>query len=276
MPYEKRAHLKGGIPKVKQLKLRIMLTEPLNDFLSPRGTYETYLWKMFQHQMHVKLLGSKFGVRMCYNHFQQNGGVLVAEMDYSKRYQTVPMCEIQSKNFGKDTNVLMEICIVSFQGTAMSRRVVSYSHLSDKKPQIAANTFQNSFDMLNDLKEKGEVSNGTFSIIIFITDQCAGQYKCGTALYLLSMLAQRTGRIIYHFVKCAGRRKCRCDAEGGCHKTFCDTTFNKCVTIPVQHVDGKQWAPSHQVQDGSIVVSTFATILSTRVLRIVAKVLTTM
>ena len=26
MPDEKRAHLKGGIPKVKQVKLRIMLT----------------------------------------------------------------------------------------------------------------------------------------------------------------------------------------------------------------------------------------------------------
>jgi len=58
MPDEKRANLKGGIPKVKQVELQIMLTEPLNDFLSPGGTYETYLWKMFQHQMHVKLLGS--------------------------------------------------------------------------------------------------------------------------------------------------------------------------------------------------------------------------
>ena len=69
MPDMKRANLKGGIPKVKQVKLRIMLTEPLNDFLSPTGTYETYLWKMFQHQMYVKLLGSKFGVRMCYDYF---------------------------------------------------------------------------------------------------------------------------------------------------------------------------------------------------------------
>ncbi len=60
--------------------MRIMLTEPLNDVLSPGGTYETFLWKMFQHQIHVKLLGSKFGVRMCYNYFQQKDGVLVAEI----------------------------------------------------------------------------------------------------------------------------------------------------------------------------------------------------
>ena len=117
---------------------------------------------MFQHQIHVKLLGSKFGVRMCYDYFQQNDGVLVAEMDYSERYQPVPLREIQFKNFGKDADVSMKIRIVSFQGTDMSQRIVSYSHLSDKKPQIAATTFQNSIDMLNDLKEKGDVCNNNF------------------------------------------------------------------------------------------------------------------
>ena len=82
--------------------------------------------------MHLKLLGSKFGVRMCYDYFWDNNGVLVAEMDYSERYQPVPMREIQSENFGKDADVSMEIRIVSFQDTELSRCVVSYSHLSDK------------------------------------------------------------------------------------------------------------------------------------------------
>jgi hypothetical protein len=85
---------------------------------------------------------------------------------------------------------------------------------------------------------------------IFITDGCAGQYKCGTALYLLSMLTQRTGTIIYRCIRCAGRGKCRCDAEGGCHKTFYDTAFDKFVKVPEQQMDGKRWAPSHRVQGG--------------------------
>ena len=59
----------------------------------------------------------------------------------------------------------MEIRIVSFQGIDMSRCVVSYSHPSDQKPQIAATTFQNTIDMLNDLKEKGDVSNDFFSLL---------------------------------------------------------------------------------------------------------------
>ena len=76
---------------------------------------------MFQHQMHVKLLGSKFGVRMCYENFQQNNGVVVAEMDYSERYQPIPMREIQSENFVKDSDVSMEIRIVSLQYNNMER-----------------------------------------------------------------------------------------------------------------------------------------------------------
>jgi hypothetical protein len=76
---------------------------------------------MFQHQMHVKLLGSKFGVRMCYENFQQNDGAVVAEMDYSERYQPIPMQEIQSEKFGKDSDVSMEIRIVSLQDKDMER-----------------------------------------------------------------------------------------------------------------------------------------------------------
>ena len=129
MSNEKRANLKGGVPKVKQVKLKIMLTEPINKFILPGGTCEKYLWKMTQHQMHVKLLGSKFGARMCYDHFKQNDGVIVAGMDYSERYQPIPMCQIQSENCGKDADVLMEIHIVSLQDKDMSRRVVFYSHL---------------------------------------------------------------------------------------------------------------------------------------------------
>jgi hypothetical protein len=86
-----------------------------------------------------------------------------------------------------------------------------------------------------------------------ITDGCAGQYKCGTALYMLAMQAQGTGKILFHAVKCAGHGKCRCDAEGGCHKTFCDKYFDKHVTVPEQDQLGDRGVPSHKVENGSIV-----------------------
>ena len=130
-----------------------------------------------------------------------------------------------------------------------------YTHLSNKKPQIAATTFQNTIQMLNYLKEQGNLANYHFNMMLFITNGCSGQYKCGTALFLLTMLAQRTGKLLYHFVKCAGHGhgKHRCNADGGCHKTFYDTAFDNFVTLPEQQVDRKCWAPSHKVESGSIV-----------------------
>ena len=125
----------------------------------------------------------------------------------------------------------------------MTRDVLFSS--TQQKPQIAAPTFQNTIDMLNDLKKRGEVNKDNYNMIIFATDGCTGQYKCGKALYLLTMLAQRTAKIMYHFAKCASHGKYWCNMEGGYHKTFCDSAFDKFVTVPEQQVDGKQWAPSH-------------------------------
>jgi hypothetical protein len=108
--------------------------------------------------------------------------------------------------------------------------------------------------MLNNLKERGDVSNDDYNMIIFINDGCAGQFLCGTALYLLlTMLAQRTGKVIYHFVKCAGHGNYRCNTDGGYHKTFCIMAFDKFFTVPEQQVDGKWRAPLHKVEGGLII-----------------------
>ena len=54
---------------------------------------------------------------------------------------------------------------------------------------------------------------------------------------------------IFQIVKCAGHGKCCCDAEGGCHKTFCDKFFDKHVITPEQAADGCPGVPSQKVQD---------------------------
>jgi hypothetical protein len=46
---EKRNSLKGGRPRVKSVKLRIMLTEKMTDFVKPGGTYKSFLWKTCNH-----------------------------------------------------------------------------------------------------------------------------------------------------------------------------------------------------------------------------------
>ena len=101
-------------------------------------------------------------------------------------------------------------------------------------------------------------------MVIMIMDGCSGQYKCGTALYLLAMQALMSGKMFYRFVKCAGHGKCRCNAEGGSHKTFCDTAFDRFVKTPEEERQGSCWAPLHKVESGKIcsLASTLCDILN--------------
>ena len=50
MSEEKKSKLKRGSPKVKQVRLRIMLTEAMSDFMIPGGTYKTCLRNFFYMQ----------------------------------------------------------------------------------------------------------------------------------------------------------------------------------------------------------------------------------
>ena len=133
-----------------------------------------------------------------------------------------------------------------------TRLEVSYTALSDENQQIASTTFQNSVLMFDDLHtQEGSVYNDEYMSILS-ADGCSGQYKCGTALYSLAIQALVSGKIFYNFVKCAGDGKCWCDAEGGSHKTFCDTDFDMFIKAPEEERGGKRWAPSHKVENGKI------------------------
>jgi hypothetical protein len=137
MSDERKSKLKCGIPRVKQVRLQIMLTETMSNFMKPGGTYKTYLWKMFYHATHVKLLGSRFCMSMIYDYARTTDGLTVCEMDYFERYQPVPMRKIQSENFEKDKDISMEIRIVTYTGrfdgtnSALTRWVILYGHISD-------------------------------------------------------------------------------------------------------------------------------------------------
>jgi hypothetical protein len=99
----------------------------------------------------------------------------------------------------------MEIRIVTYTGrfdgpnSALTKRVISYGHISDEKPQIAATTFVNTEQMFEDIHRRQESTENDYFLIILITDGCAGQYKSGTAMFMLAMHAQATGKISFRW-----------------------------------------------------------------------------
>jgi len=230
----------------------------MKDFIKPGGTYEKYLWMMYFHVTHVKLLGTEFCSKKAYD-FAEAFHCLLMEIDYSEKYQPVYMREIQSENFGKDADVSMEIRIATYAArfngpeSEPERRTISYCCLSDEKPQIAATTLENTMMMLHDIFEtKKELTLDDINMIIDIVDGCPAQYKCFTALWTLSVIANHFGKIYFRCVKCTGHGKCRCDGEGGCHKTFADKSFDKWVMLPEDEKKDCPWVPAHKVEDGKL------------------------
>ena len=188
-------------PKVRELKLRIKVTARMCDFVKKGGIFEDYSRKMFFHSTHVLLLGTKFCGRMVYKLASEIDGTLVLELDYSEKYQPVPMREIQSEHFGKDASLSIEIAIATytawFEGKdkPASRKTISYGHLSDQKIQVAATTNANLYNLLDDIFAEDNLTMEDLEIIFDIVDGCSAQYKCGTALYLLACFAARHQKI---------------------------------------------------------------------------------
>ena len=86
MQEEMKKKLKGGYPKVKKQKTRIKVSELMKDFVKPGGTYEKYLWTMYYHVTHVKLLGTESCAKKTYE-FAKDFSCFIMEVDYSERYQ---------------------------------------------------------------------------------------------------------------------------------------------------------------------------------------------
>ncbi len=82
--------------------------------------------------------------------------------------------------------------------------------------------------MFEDIHHRMELTKKDYFLIILITDGCAGQYQLGTAVFVLAMHVQLTDKIFFQVMKCTGHGKCCCDAEGGCHKMFCDNFRQAC------------------------------------------------
>jgi hypothetical protein len=67
----------------------------------------------------------------------------------------------------------------------------------DEKPQIAVTASINTEQMIEDIHQRLEMTQNDYSLIIFITDGCAGQYKSDTALFVLTMHAQSSGKYFF-------------------------------------------------------------------------------
>ena len=126
---------------------------------------------------------------MCRDFAKSNKGVVLIEEDYAEKYQGKPNGEIQSKHFGKDASVSMEMRIVNYHcksatnSSETKHRTITYAVLSDEPTQNASTTYQNMKLVLDDIVHtREEMTEEQMKFIVVMSDGCSVQYKYGAPL----------------------------------------------------------------------------------------------
>ena len=172
-------YVKGTFRKKKHL---VHHTKPFQEFFE-----KYYLVTMTRYKYHyfLRIMLSKRNVEDV-RLINLLVGEMMSSRDYAERLLMKFHMEIQSEHFGQGRNLSMEGNLIKFYSANDAKIMTNfYSFLSYKKTQNAATT-DNHMDHLFDKMKLDRVPITTFFKTI---DGCAGQYRCGTALWFLLALS---------------------------------------------------------------------------------------
>ena len=190
--------------------------------------YIPYMKKFKYHTALVTLLSKNYCKHMRTEAFKKNQNWLLSEMDYAERLAKQLDGEIQSDHFGDNASLSIEGCTLQYHGkhskTSGSHVRIKtvldfHSHFADYSRQDAATTFDHICRMFdNHISRHGPFSYPT--IILDHTDGCAKQYRCGNALYLLSVLSISYNVIIDRAICAPGHGKSIIDGLNAVDKHY--------------------------------------------------------
>jgi hypothetical protein len=127
-----------------------------------------------------------------------------------------------------------------------------HSPFSDNSKQDAATTHKHMDKLINLLFQKGVMKRGSW--MLDNTDGCAKQYRCGTALYLLALLAVTNGIVVDRAIGAPGHGKCEVDGGNAVDKRFIGKKMCL-IEAPDAEASNRRMA-AHAMAEGAI--SSFA------------------
>jgi hypothetical protein len=198
----------------------------MNNYYLP--ALEKYAYRIH----HVRILSKDFCGKERFEAFKKRPGDVNTRRDYAGRLSAKFNLEIQSFHFGNGRSLSMEGSSVEvFSAPAIvnaeanprgdysgSITMESQSHFSDKSKQYASTTHAHMLVLLEYLFENNVMKIG--STEWQDTDGCGKQYRCGTALYLLSLLASQKHVVIDRAIGAPGHGKDIVDGLNATDKRF--------------------------------------------------------
>jgi hypothetical protein len=237
---ERRTSLEKKPGKFSQRKHLTLLKRKLSIFFKEH--YLPMLEKYAYHRAHFVLLG-KYECGALRKSALEPGDAETTR-DYAERLSFEFTQEIMSQHFGDSRDMSMEGSSVK---TFTEEDIRAYrdgllqllnetdatmdfhSHFSDDNLQNAASTHCHMRILIADLKKKGRFLEGR--TMFDNTDGCAKQYRCATAIHLLSMLATEFNITINRAVGAPGHGKDLVDGLNACDKQYLKQMMMR-ITLP--------------------------------------------
>ena len=217
---EQKASAKDG--KIGTRKELVLKEKSIGDSLTDH--YIPELDKYAYHYAHVRMLSKKFCEKMRKDMFESIPYSLKTRRDYAEAIQEEMDHEIQSSHFRAKRTLSIEGCVVESYETETMRKKEFHSHFSDDCTQNAATTYQNMLVLLDFLEGEHALVRD-LTIMFDHTDGCTAQYRCGIALYLLSILACKKKIIIDRAIEAPGHGKDEVDGVNATTKRFIRSKF---------------------------------------------------
>ena len=190
--------------------------------------------KLVYHKAHVHMLSKDHIVSMRNEYQRNHPGTIFCDSDYSEALKASFDMEAQHEHFGHSRNLSIEgRAIVSHSTEDINEYAAGnkqltdvkepqmhfHSHLADSSKQNAATTHTHMSAVIKILENEGKIKKNK-TIWLDNTDGCSKQYRCGTALYLLSVLAYVHRIIINRMINAPGHGKGMIDGLNAVDKQF--------------------------------------------------------
>jgi len=231
------------IGKVRSDKKLTVINKPIGTFMTEY--YIPMIKKCAYHIPHVKMLSGKECGKMRRDAQKNEPYSFWTGHDYTERLTPNFNFEIQGDHFNKDRSLSMEGYGVSVfpanklteyeEGTITDEQLATavrkeyHSFFSDDSKQDAVTTHNNMEKLFLSLLERRVTRKKATNWDN--TDGCAKQYRCGTALFMLTILAMQLGIVIDRAIGAPGHGKSDIDGLMAVDKVFLRSLF-RMILIP--------------------------------------------
>jgi hypothetical protein len=218
--------------KIRTRKYLTLLTRSVGTFF--KEFYLPMLEKYAFHYSHIRILSKTGCGAMRLDWFTRMLKCIKTIHDYAERLKISMNNEIQSEHFGHSRSLSIEGCSCRYLDALGKCIMEMHSHFSDLSRQDARTTFSHMNVEIKHYKEREII--GENSIVFDDTDGCSKQYRSGTALFLLTLLAVTHGVIIDRAVGAPGHGKDEVDGLNAVDKQFIAKKMSQ-ATMPEDNDD---------------------------------------